>query len=550
MGVQSASAQVVTVTIAKDTIDVDPWTATIDDLPGPDGEVSFSEAMIATNNTPGHQTVAFNVPQALWPFQWLYPGRLVLTSTIGYYWRANDSVTIDGTTQTAFTGDSYADGNEVVIDTLTFYLNADDSTFIGFDHSAVSATANNALIEGNTGNMRITVYGGSGSVVRGNEASTIVVDRSTDNRVVGNTTSRIRVLGYIGGGQPAANNIIGGPNPEDRNYVTGYGSYNSEGMPNGSAMQLFDTVDCIIENNWIGTTPDGLASGNPACTIGIKFEGENYGTIVRDNMISGILGIGTWPHHNGQFFGWAVYFQQIVDNVEFTNNAIGLDANGDPTLGSVTGIEIGTFNYYGISDLRLGGSEPGQGNVIAGHMFNGITIGRDVPNVRIAGNSIYGNGGLGIDLVPTGFGYGVTPNDPLDADSGANGLQNFPVLTSAATIGDTHIRIAGDLHTSASSRCTVEFFASPECDPSGHGEGQIYLGMTEVLTDGAGDAAFDVMLAASVPVGWFVSSTAALEPVGATSEFSACVDVTGGGGFGNVVPGTVNGMGGSRRLKK
>ena len=38
-------------------------TGTIADLPGPDGLVSFSEAMIAANNTPGADTIAFAIPR-------------------------------------------------------------------------------------------------------------------------------------------------------------------------------------------------------------------------------------------------------------------------------------------------------------------------------------------------------------------------------------------------------------------------------------------------------------------------------------------------------
>ena len=46
---------------------------------------------------------------------------------------------------------------------------------------------------------------------------------------------------------------------------------------------------------------------------------------------------------------------------------------------------------------------------------------------------------LGIDLFSGNFGGcgGVTLNDPGDIDEGGNGLQNFPVLLSAATSGSS-----------------------------------------------------------------------------------------------------------------
>ena len=48
-----ATAATVTVDSGTDPIDINWQTATIADLPGPDGRISFSEAMIATNNTRG-----------------------------------------------------------------------------------------------------------------------------------------------------------------------------------------------------------------------------------------------------------------------------------------------------------------------------------------------------------------------------------------------------------------------------------------------------------------------------------------------------------------
>jgi hypothetical protein len=534
----AATGQTVTVTISSDIIDIDWQTATIDDLPGPDGEVSFSEAMIATNNTPGHQTVGFAIPESDWTLQFLYPGRAVLTTTTGYFFRAFDEVTIDGTTQTAYTGDTNPDGNEVVIYGAKLYLSADNCTLIGFDSTAVSVNGSNGRVEGNTGFMGIDVFGGSGSLIKNNTGGTIKIDRSNDNVIVGNTVQRVRVHGFSSNEQ-AANNRIGGPDPEDRNHITGYGTWNGEGLPGGTTVQLFQTTGTLIENNWIGTTPDGLEPGSLASTVGIGFETENNNVTIRNNRIAGILGHGQGPHHDGELYGWAILIGGAGSGVNIVGNTIGLDANDEPVLGSVWGIDVGNVitNPSTMTDINIGGLLPDEGNVVAGHVLNGITIGHDVPQVRISGTTTYANEWLGIDLIPSGYGYGATPNDPLDTDTGGNGLQNFPEIDSALRQGDT-IRIIGSLHSSPLDGFTLEFFASPECDDSGHGEGQMFLGSTGVVTDAAGDADFDVALDASVLEDGVITATATLEPIGATSEFSACVAITD-----EPVPGDVNGDG-------
>lgn len=145
--------------------------------------------------------------------------------------------------------------------------------------------------------------------------------------------------------------------------------------------------------------------------------------------------------------------------------------------------------------------------------------------VRISGNSIFENGGLGIDLL--GFGpSGFTLNDLGDADTGGNGLQNFPVLT-AADATDSEITIVGMLNSLADQSFTVELFANTTCDPSGHGEGKNLLGSTTVTTDGGGNAEISVTLPVGVAIGSVITATATQDDTGSTSEFSACVTVVG-----------------------
>jgi len=195
-------------------------------------------------------------------------------------------------------------------------------------------------------------------------------------------------------------------------------------------------------------------------------------------------------------------------------NYIGTNAAGTAALGNVEeGIEIND----GSSNNTIGGMASGAANLIAFNSGDGTFIESGVANA-ILSNSIFSNAGLGIDLAPDG----VTPNDPGDGDTGPNNLQNFPVLTQASSPGGT-TSVQGSLNSTANTSFSLQFFSSPVCDPSGHGEGQTFLGSTPVTTDGAGNASFAASLPATA--GSFVTATAT-DPAGNSSEFSACVPLS------------------------
>ncbi|MCA9292669.1 MAG: right-handed parallel beta-helix repeat-containing protein [Phycisphaerales bacterium] len=523
-----AMGATVTVTTGSNVTDIDFFTGTIADLPGPDGKVSMAEAMIATNNTPGHDRIEFAIPQNEWLMQWLYPGRAVLVQ--GNF-RANDSVEIDATTQTAFTGDTYAGGNEVAIYGSTIYLNADNSSICGFDGIPLQVSGDNSHVFDNTGNTNITLFDSHGTLVENNIAGTIKIDRCNNCVVVGNVTTRVRVQGWVSefGTGPASNNRIGGPTLAERNYITGYGTHSGEGFPSGTTVEIFDNDGTIVENNWIGTLPDGVTSGSTASTQGVGFTGTNTNVTIRNNQIAGILGIGIGPHYVGYLVGWGVYVTGTGSNITIENNTIGLDANGDP-LGSVFGIEVADYFAGPVDGVTISGNE------IAGHLISGVYVRTGVNGVDIMGNSIHDNADLGIDLYEGPSGIGVTANDALDVDTGANGLQNFPVLVDAYGT-PASVQIVGTLNSMADSSYRVEFFASSACDPSGHGEGERFLGSAVVLTNGSGDAVFDVTLPASVAAGEAITATATDLLTASTSEFSACIAAEAGASC----PGDTNG---------
>jgi hypothetical protein len=135
-------------------------------------------------------------------------------------------------------------------------------------------------------------------------------------------------------------------------------------------------------------------------------------------------------------------------------------------------------------------------------------------------NSIFANGGLGIDL----GGDGVTANDPGDGDAGPNFLQNVPILTLVDTGSGT--AVSGVLSTfppsgPADSTFTIDLFVNSACDASGNGEGGSLFASTTVTTDAGGNATLG-SFPVTLPAGAGVSATATSDFYRSTSEFSPC----------------------------
>src|SRR6185369_5300590 len=109
------------------------------------------------------------------------------------------------------------------------------------------------------------------------------------------------------------------------------------------------------------------------------------------------------------------------------------------------------------------------GNRISFNGGPGVSVSFGTGNSIIA-NSIFSNGGLGIDL----SNLGVTPNDSVDADTGAHNLQNFPLLTSVSSNGSS-TTIQGTLNSKPATTFRIDFYSNAAGDPSGNGEGALFL---------------------------------------------------------------------------
>jgi uncharacterized repeat protein (TIGR01451 family) len=337
-------------------------------------------------------------------------------------------------------------------------------------------------------------------VIQGNMIGT----NALGTAAIGNTGGGIYAVQRSGGS--IASLVIGGTTPGAGNVVSGngFGGF-------GDGIFLDNVTNATIQGNAIGTNAAGTAAiANFAYGIRVG------GPVLPENVLIGGPSAAARNILSGNGLGgiYVVFGQAAIQG-----NYIGVGADGVTAIGNA-GPGVRVDSAVG----AIGGTTAGQGNVIANNLGGvDVVIGnstiRPTSNASILGNSIYDNSiQLGINL---GFPQAVTPNDAGDADTGANDLQNFPVITSA-TIGGGNVALSGTLNSTPNTTFRVEFFGNPACSTSGFGEGKHFLGSRNVTTDGSGNVAFGPATFA-LPVGDTVFTATATDPAGNTSEFSACL---------------------------
>jgi hypothetical protein len=300
-----------------------------------------------------------------------------------------------------------------------------------------------------------------------------------------------------------ANPVIGGTVAGAGNVVSGNGS---------DGIDIFTSaINPLVQGNLIGTDKGGTTalpnagSGLVVFTSGATIGGTSAQArnIISGNRQSGIS-------------------LQASDNL-VENNVLGSDNSGTIALGN--GGDGVTISGFPAANNTIGGTAAGTGNIIAFNGRAGVSVldpsgtGSDVGNA-ILSNLIYGNGALGIDL----GGDGVTPNHTGGLIVGPNGFQNYPVLASAVG-SSTQTTISGSLNADPNTTYTIQFFSNASADPSGHGQGQNFLGSITATTDASGNVTFTATIPVGLTAGQFISATAT-DPAGNTSEFSQDVAVT------------------------
>ncbi len=336
--------------------------------------------------------------------------------------------------------------------------------------------------------------GTQGIIILGNHIGTDV----TGNLDFGNARQGI----YI---RHAPRNVIGGTDPGARNIISG------NTLP-GILIDSAGATNNIIQGNFIGTRPSGT------------FALSNSKGIVVNEAPGNLIG-GTEPGARNVITGNSGVGIEIQGAGATGNKVQGNYIGADPS-GQAGPKNLGHGILVNASQDTIGGVTADARNLIAFNGGAGVFIAGGTQNL-VLNNIIHSNTGLGIDLYPAG----VTINDSLDVDSGANGLLNFPLLDSAI-VTPTQITIKGRYYGAPVSTFALHFYKNSSADPLHFGEGDSSIGTIVVQTLSQGYASFTVTLPIDSMGNQFVTALAT-QASGNTSEFSQalCVNDLDGDGI-------------------
>lgn len=405
------------------------------------------------------------------------------TNAVGNGWRDNDSWN----------------------DASGIFLESSSSNLIG---GTVAGARN--IISGNPQGVRFTTRAGA-NIVQGNWFG---LDASGAAKPTGTKQlTGVLVMNDSNG------NIIGGTTPGAGNVLSGQAGAPPFSQFDGYGIRAFGSGLLRIQGNYIGTDATG------SMPIGNLADGIHLDSVSRTNTIGGTTAAARNVIAASGRYG--IYLSQ-ADETMVQGNFIGT-SNGTNAMGN------GASGIYltGSQRVQIGGTTLAAANTIAFNGTNGALEFRDGVTLQdtfdgppavsnpIRRNSIFSNGDKGIRLTAYACSGCGDLNDLNDADFGPNRIQNFPVLTNAVTSAGT-LTLNGRLHSEPNQAYTIEFFASPEMDPSGFGEGKKYIGQFGILTDGSGNNEFEAFFVDAGYSGQFITATAT-DSAGDTSQFGNAV---------------------------
>lgn len=364
--------------------------------------------------------------------------------------------------------------------------------------SQVGTSAAPNVISGGSSGVGLLLLDTAGTKVQGN---LIGVDWTGSVRA-GNGGIDVQSEGILIGGAGSGNVVSGG-----------FGIHVSSNPATGAEGST------VVSHNLVGTDVTGTVAIPNADGVTMV----DTGSLVEDNVIAGnsgnglVIGTNAGPGHR------------------VLRNWIGVGTDG-------TALGNGGFGVLVSDDFEGGahvvGGAAGDGNTVAFNGRGGIAIAHrpEIPGlplprgVTIRYNSVHDNGtqgspALGIDL-PSEAALGAPDGiDDLDADAGANDLQNAPEIL-AATTTDTATVVSGRLRSTPGERFDIDLYENGACDETGYGEAEKFVATQAVTTSGSGSstpgvASFSFTVTPPVADGHTLAASAT-NANASTSELSRC----------------------------
>jgi hypothetical protein len=365
-------------------------------------------------------------------------------------------ITIDGTTQTAFAGNTNPNGPEIMLNgnkrTIEYCFSIQNASnilikgliineflygiqiygenakhnkvvgcYLGTNHDGTKLMGNVNAIEiiSKANNNQVGDIGiHNRNLISGNEYAGIRMSDSEHNLIINNwvgvdITGNKALRNYDGITMEghAAYNQVGGSSPDSANVTSGNVAY---------GIDIFG-VGCkgnIVRGNFIGTNATGThAIPN---TYGLLCDDRSHHNVIggylpgQGNLISGNTAFGAYFYNNGTSYMYLI------------GNKIGTDITGTYAIPNETGVHIDGASYANLVDK----------NLISGNLANGITlfgiysdyniIINNKIGTDISGNLPLGNGLHGILITQNSanniIGGSVT-NSNIIAHNGRNGIK-------------------------------------------------------------------------------------------------------------------------------
>lgn len=411
------------------------FTVTSVDDPGNgvcDSSCTLREATVAANATGS----ATSIDEIRFNISGIGPHTIILGSALPVL---TQSVTIDGYTQPGalVNTDATGVGTNAVLKIEIRPVPA--ATFTLF---AGNISASNVTLRGLSINSFVTL-------------SNLIFHGATNTRVEGcwfgvrpsgDEALTSFFLSFLGG-----STVFGGASPAQRNIWN-----------NTVGLNFFGQASSRVSNSLFGILPNGRVAASVSASMDAN----------------GLLNISDGICENNVFATAIGGLALSANSSQMLDNSIGESFDGITAFGS-SGIILRGFgstvaathaikNAFGSAIIVVTGIHK-INQAVTGGAGKGIVIPNGSASIR---SVISGTAGLGIDLSDDG----VTLNDPGDADTGPNGIQNFPVLTSAVRNGST-ISVTGTLNSNASQNFRILICGIASEHSSQHG------GCDEVLSD-------------------------------------------------------------------